>query len=119
MVNKLKGYVKFNSEKLWFLKLRNKFFDRLRNRGFNTLSLNKFFALVSYASRDKYLYNNDNIYSNVIQETEAEKALEELAEETFQDHLASSIAMKQRKTHRESSRLEQFYQRTRSDFLII
>ena len=34
---------------------------------------------------------NDNIYSNVIQETEAEKALEELAEETFQDHLASSI----------------------------
>ena len=91
VVNELKRYVKFNSEKLWFLKLRNKFFDRLRNRGFNTLSLNKFFALVSYASRDKYLYNNDNIYSNVIQETEAEKALEELAEETFQDHLASSI----------------------------
>ena len=91
MVHELQRYVKFNSEKLWFLKLRNKFFDRLRNRGFNTLSLNKFFALVSYASRDKYLYNNDNIYSNVIQETEAEKALEELAEETFQDHLASSI----------------------------
>ena len=29
VLNKLKGYTKYNSEKLDFLKLRNKFFDRL------------------------------------------------------------------------------------------
>ena len=38
-------------------------------------------------SRDKYLSSNDKIYSAVIQETQVEMALDEVAEGTFQDHL--------------------------------
>ena len=33
VLNELKRYIKFNSNKLAYLRLRNKFFDRLRNRG--------------------------------------------------------------------------------------
>ena len=87
MLNELKRYIKYNSEKLDFLKLRNKFFDRLRNRGFRKYSLTKMFSAVSYTSRDKYLSSNDKIYSAVVQETKAEMALDEVAESIFQDHL--------------------------------
>ena len=59
MLNELKRYIKYNSEKLGFLKLRNKFFDRLRNQGFRKYSLTKKFLAVSYASRNKYLSTND------------------------------------------------------------
>ena len=41
VLNELKRYIKYNSEKLGFLKLRNKFFDRLRNQGFRKYSLTK------------------------------------------------------------------------------
>ena len=68
-LNELKQYIKYNSEKFNFLKLRNKFFDRLRNRGFRKYCLSKRFSAVSYTSRNKYLTNGDKIYSNVIQET--------------------------------------------------
>ena len=45
------------------------------------------FSTVSYMSRDKYLSSNDKIYSAVMQETQVEMALDEVAEGTFQDHL--------------------------------
>ena len=70
-----------------FLKLRNKFFDRLRNRGFRKYCLSKLFSAVSYTSRNKYLTNGDKIYSNVIQETQADQAIIEVAEETFSNNL--------------------------------
>ena len=87
VLNKLKRYVKYNSEKLGFLKLRNKFFDRLRNRGFRKFSFAKMFSAVSYMARDKYLSSKDKIYSAVVQETQVEMALDEVAEGIFQDHL--------------------------------
>ena len=87
VLNELKRYIKYNSEKLGFLKLWNKFFDRLRNQGFRKYSLTKKFSAVSYASRNKYLSTNDKIYSTVMQETQAEMALNEVAESIFQDHL--------------------------------
>ena len=96
VVNELKRYVKYNFEKLCFLKLRNKCFDRLRNRGFRIRLLSKMFASVSYSSRNKYLLTNDKIYSNVIQETQAEAALVEVAEETFRDHLSETDQTKTR-----------------------
>ena len=83
MVNELKRYVEYNSEKIWFYKLQNKFFDRLRNRGFRKYGLSKLFSLVSYSDRHKYLLTSDNIYSNIIQESQADKALTEVAEEIF------------------------------------
>ena len=90
MVNELKRYVKYNSEKLWFLKLRNKFFDRLRNRGFRIYYLTKIFASVSYSSRNKYLFTSDKIYSNVVQETQAEAAITEVGEAIFDNHFNTS-----------------------------
>ena len=87
VVNELKRYVKYNSEKLGFYKLRNKFFDRLRNRGFRKYLLSKIFASVSYSSRNKYLLTSDKCYSTVFQETEAEAALIEVGEEMFNVHL--------------------------------
>ena len=89
VVNELKRYVKYNSEKLGFYKLRNKFFDRLRNRGLRKYGLSKPFSLVSYSNRHKYLLTSDNIYSNVIQETQADKALTEVAEEMFREHITT------------------------------
>ena len=45
------------------------------------------FSAVSYASRNKYLSTKDKIYSTVVQETQAEMALSEIAESIFQDNL--------------------------------
>ena len=52
VLNELKRYIKYNYEKLNFLKLRNKFFDRLRNRGFRKYTLSKLFSAVTYASQN-------------------------------------------------------------------
>ena len=87
MVNKLKPYVKYNSEKLCFLKLRNKFFDRLRNRGFRIYYLTKVFASVSYSSRNKYLFTSDIFFSNVVQETQTEAAITEVGGSNFRQPL--------------------------------
>jgi len=87
VLNELKRYIKYNSEKLNFLKLRNKFFDRLRNRGFRKYTLSKLFSAVKYSSRNKLLATNDTIYSTVVQETQAEMALIEIAEEIFSRRL--------------------------------
>jgi len=87
VLNELKRYIKYNSEKLNFLKLRNKFFDRLRNRGFRRYTLSKLFSAVNYSSRNKLLATNDTIYSTVVQETKADMALIEMAEEIFNHHL--------------------------------
>ena len=86
VVNELKRYAKYNSEKLGFYKLRNKFFDRLRNGGFRKYGLSKLFSLVSYSARHKYFLTSDNIYSTIIQETQADRALTEVAEEIFREH---------------------------------
>ena len=45
VVNELKWYIQYTSEKLWFLKVRNKFFDKLRNRGFRKYYLSKTWLL--------------------------------------------------------------------------
>ena len=45
------------------------------------------FSAVSYVSRNKYLSTNDKIYSTVMQETQAEMALNDVVESIFQDHL--------------------------------
>ena len=87
VLNELKRYIKYNSEKLNFLKLRNKFFDRLRNRGFRKYTLSKLFSAVKYSSRNKLLATNDTIYSTVVQETQADMALIEIAEEIFSRRL--------------------------------
>ena len=88
VLNELKRYVKFNSNKLTFLRLRNKFFDRLRNRGFAKYKLGKLFSVISYSSRKTLLYKNDPVQiSNVVQETEAETRLVHMAEMIFSQEI--------------------------------
>jgi len=48
--------------------------------------LSKLFSLVSYSARHKYLLTSDKIYSNVIQETQADSALTEVVKEIFREH---------------------------------
>ena len=54
------------------------------------------FSAVSYASRNKYLSTNDKIYSTVVQETQAEMALSEVAESIFQDNLQPDQNMQEK-----------------------
>ena len=54
------------------------------------------FLAVSYTSRDKYLSSNDKIYSAVVQETQAEMALSEIAESIFQDNLQPDQNMQEK-----------------------
>ena len=96
VLNELKRYVKFNSNKLLFLKLRNKFFDRLRNRGFKKYSLTKLFRVVSYSSRKTLLFKNTPAqYSNVFQETEAENVMMVMAEKIFSQNTEEAEAIKE------------------------
>ena len=44
VLGELKRYIRYNSLKLTFLKIRTKFFSRLRNRGFKKVWLRKHFA---------------------------------------------------------------------------
>ena len=74
VLNELKQYNKYNSEKLDYLKLRNNFFGRFRNRGFIKYLPSKIFISVSYSSRNKYLLTNEKFYSTAIHKTRA-KAL--------------------------------------------
>ena len=87
VANELIRFISLNSEKLKFLNLQNNYFDILRNKGFRIYYLSKIFASVSYLSRNKYLLTRNKIYSNVVQERQAEAALIEVREQTFKDHL--------------------------------
>ena len=58
--------------------------------------ISKLFSAVSYSSRNKYLSNNDKIYSTVVQETQAVLALTEVAETALQETSTKSRT-KQRK----------------------
>ena len=51
---------------------------------------------MSYASRNKYLSTNDKIYSTIMQETQAEMALNEVEESIFQYHLQPDQNMQEK-----------------------
>ena len=58
ILGELKRYVRINTEEFNFLKIRNKFFLRLRNRGFEKKKLSRWFSEVRYSLRAKYLGAN-------------------------------------------------------------
>ena len=62
-------------------------FRQTKKPRFQKIHLVQTFLAVSYSSRNKYLSTNDKIYSNVVQETQAEMALTEVAETIFQENL--------------------------------
>ena len=91
MVNKLKRYIKYNSEKLWFLKLQNKISNRQdKKQRFQNILFNQSICFCSYSSRNKYLFTSDKIYSNVVQVMQAEAAITEVGEAIFDNHFNTS-----------------------------
>ena len=76
--------MKYNTEKCNYLKLRNKFFDRLSNRGFRKLLLTKLFQHI-------YLNLLDTACSNYVQETQIEQVLLTEEEEIINNNLLNPL----------------------------
>ena len=55
VLGELKRYIRYNSLKITFLKIRTEFFSRLRNRGFKKIWLRKHFATLKYENREKLM----------------------------------------------------------------
>ena len=60
VLGELKRYIRYNSLKITFLKIRTKFFSRLRNRGFKKVWLRKHFATLKYEDREKLMAKIDS-----------------------------------------------------------
>ena len=80
VLGELKRYIRYNSLKLSFLKIRTKFFSRLRNRGFKKVWLRKQFATLKYEDREKLMCEkeSDSSFSNSACQTLLEKEAESL-----------------------------------------
>jgi hypothetical protein len=55
IIGELRRYVRFNTIKKNFLKIKRKFFTRLRNRGYTKIFLARLFSKIKFASRNKLL----------------------------------------------------------------
>jgi len=77
ILGELQRYVRINTDDLNFLKIRNIFFLRMRNRGVNKHKLSLWFSEIKYSSRAKYLgASPGNIcYFQGTRETQAESLL--------------------------------------------
>ena len=60
VLGELKRYIRYNSLKLSFLKIRTRFFSRLRNRGFKKIWLRKHFATLKYEDREKLMTEKES-----------------------------------------------------------
>ena len=58
VLRELKWYVRINTEELNFLKIKNIFFLRMRNRGLRKNLLAQWFPQVKYSNRTKFLDGN-------------------------------------------------------------
>ena len=83
VIGELKRYVRINTEELNFLKIKNRFFLRMRNRGFKKYKLSHWFSEVKFSSRAKFLCDNPekNCYFQGTRETEADSRLIQTSEE--------------------------------------
>ena len=61
VLGELKRYIRYNSLKLTFLKIRTKFFSRLRNRGFKKVWLRKHFSKLKNEDREMLIREKDLI----------------------------------------------------------
>ena len=61
VIGELKRYVRVNTEELNFLKIKNRFFLRMRNRGFNKIKLSHWFSEVQFSSSAKFLSTTQKI----------------------------------------------------------
>jgi hypothetical protein len=80
VLGELKRYIRYNSLKLTFLKIRTLFFSRLRNRGFKKIWLRKQFASLKYEDREKLMLEKvpDSTFSHSACQIVLEKKAESL-----------------------------------------
>jgi len=82
VLGELKRYVRINTEELNFLKIKNNFFLRMRNRGFMKKVLVRWFSEVRYSHRAKLLDVNpeDTCYFQGTRETLVDSTLIKIGE---------------------------------------
>ena len=82
VIGELIRCVRINTEDLNFLKIKNRFFLRMRNRRFKKNKLSHWFSEVKYSSRAKCLSDNleSTCYCQGTQETEADSLLTQTSE---------------------------------------
>ena len=82
VLGELKRYVRINTEELNFLKIKNNFFLRIRNRGFRKNLLTQWFSQVRYSNRTKFLDGNpeDICYYQGTRETMVDTTLIKIGE---------------------------------------
>ena len=80
VLGELKRYVRYTLLKPSFLKIRTKFFSRLRNRGFKKVWLRKQFATLKYEDREKLMTEkeSDSLFSHSVCQIVLEKEAENL-----------------------------------------
>ena len=78
ILGELKRYIRYNSLKLTFLKIRTKFFSRLRNRGFKKVWLKKQFSKLKYENREMLMNRPDSDCSRPDFQMVLEKEAEDL-----------------------------------------
>ena len=94
ITSELKRYVRYNTVKLSFFRIRNKFYGRLRNRGYKKVHLTRLFRQVKYRDRMNLLsISCDKVNFREIHETEVESELiaesEHLCMDVFAEVLKS------------------------------
>ena len=92
ITSELKRYVRYNTVKSSFCKIRNKFYARLRNWGCEKVKLKRLFLQVKYGDRMNLLsISSENIDFREIPETEVESRLMQESECLFMDVFAEVL----------------------------
>ena len=73
VTGELKRYVRINTEELNFLKIKNSFSLRMRNRGFSKNKLSHWFSEVKYSNHAKFLRKKYKLIRVIFKESEKQR----------------------------------------------
>ena len=92
IIGELKRYVRYNTIKKNFLKIRNKFYARLRNRGYKKTPLKRLFRCVKFGQRKDLLAVSSEMFNfRETRDSEVECNLIRDSERIFQDTFSEEI----------------------------
>ena len=92
ILGELRRYVRFNTIKRNFTKIKCKLFSRLRNRGYNKKFLTTLFRKIEFGSRNKLLAISEDVIDHLeIDSNRSDTVLINDAECTFQDIFSEVI----------------------------
>ena len=91
-MNSKRSYIRYNTVKTNFLKIRNKFYARLRNRGYKKVQLKRLFSRVKYRDRMNLLsISFEKFDFREIRKTEVESGLIAESEHLFMEVFAEVL----------------------------